>query len=64
MPFDEAEKFLEAKRLPLDTITTLEECRLIPQFFYGQAAAEIRASQRYNMVRSGKEHSNSSSNKT
>lgn len=50
MPFPEAEKFLAEKRRRVGTITTLEECRLLPQIFYGQAAAVIRATQRYNAI--------------
>ena len=50
MPFNEAEKFLEEKRMSVGTLTTLEECRLRPQIFYGQASAVIRATQRYNSM--------------
>jgi hypothetical protein len=50
MSFEAAEKFLEEKRMKVGTLTTLEECRLLPQVFYGQAAAVIRATQRYNRM--------------
>jgi len=56
MPFEQAEKFLAEKRTTVDTITTLEECKLLQLFvFYGKAAAVIRATQRYNSMMAGKQ---------
>jgi len=58
MPFEQAQKFLDEKRTTVDTITTLEECKLLQLFvFYGKAAAVIRASNRYNSMMAGKNSS-------
>lgn len=46
LSFDEAESLLNRKR-SLGYKTTLENCRILPQIFYGHAASAIRASERF-----------------